>query len=61
MIIIDLLPTDAFQVEYCPMHPEEKWRLPFIKDILEAKNDQMTIMNIEEDDLDDMLDILCTS
>ena len=59
--ISDLSPNDAFQVEYLPIKPEEKWRLPFIKDIIEAKNENMVIQNIEDGDLDDMLDVLCTS
>ena len=59
--ISDLSPNDAFQVEYHPIKSEEKWRLPFIKDIIEAKNEKLTIQNIDDDDLDDMLDVLCTS
>jgi hypothetical protein len=58
--ISDLSPNDAFQVEYHPIKSEEKWRLPFIKDIIEAKNDKLIIQNIDDGDLDDMLDVLCT-
>ena len=59
--IRDLLAKDAFQVKYHEMNPEEKWRLPFIQNIIETEHDQMLIMNITEDELDDMLDVLCTS
>ena len=59
--ISDLSPNDAFQVEYHPIKSEEKWRLPFIKDIIESKNDKLIIQNIDDGDLDDMLDVLCTS
>ena len=59
--IDDLNPNDAFQIRYHPMKPEELWRLPFINDIIEIKNEQMMVPNISESDLDDMLDVLCTS
>ena len=32
--IADLNPNDAFQIQYHPIKPEEKWRLPFINDII---------------------------
>ena len=59
--IVDLIPEDAYQIEYHQIIPDEKWRLPFIQNIIETKNDQMMIMNITDDELDDMLDVLCTS
>ena len=59
--IVDLIPEDAYQVKYHQITTNEKWRLPFIQNIIETKNDQMMIMNITNDELDDMLDVLCTS
>ena len=59
--ISDLVPNDAFRIKYHPINDEEKWRLPFIKDIIETKNDEMKIANIAENDLEDMIDVLCTS
>ena len=59
--IDDLNPNDAFQIEYHPIKPEETWRLPYINDIIEIKNEQMMIPNISEGDVDDMLNVLCTS
>ena len=59
--ISDLVPNDAFKIEYQPINDEDKWRLPFIEDIIETKNDQTMIENIDENDLEDMLDVLCTS
>ena len=54
-----LEPNDAYQVNYHPINQEEEWRLPFICDIIEAKNDQLNILNISDDDLEEMLDALC--
>ena len=54
-----LVPNDAYQVKYHPIISQEEWRLPFIHEIIEAKNDQINILNIGNDDLDEMLDALC--
>ena len=54
-----LVPNDAYQVKYHPIISQEEWRLPFIHEIIEAKNDQINIQNIGNDDLDEMLDALC--
>ena len=43
------------------MPVDEEWSLPFIRDIIEVKQDQFEIHNIAETDLDDMLHVLCTS
>ena len=54
-------PADALQVNYHAINSEEKWRIPLIQDIIETKNGQVDMMNIYESDLEDMLDVLCTS
>jgi hypothetical protein len=59
--VSELVPDDAFQLKYHPIQSEEQWRLPFIFDIIEAKNDQMSIPNISDSDLEEMLTVLCTS
>ena len=59
--ISDLAPNDAFKIEYHPINDEENWRLPFIEDIIETKNDVMKIENVTENDLEEMLNVLCTS
>ena len=57
--VLQLVPNDAFQVNYHPINPVEEWRLPFICEIIEAKNNQISIQNISNDDLDEMLVDLC--
>ena len=59
--VSELVPDDALKVKYHPMKSEEQWRLPFIQDIIEAKNDQLSISHISDSDLDEMLTMLCTS
>ena len=57
----ELCPQDAFKFKYHQIPQEERWRLPFIQDIIEAKNGQMSISNMMDSDLDDILSALCTS
>ena len=59
--VSELVPDDAFKVKYHTIKSEEQWRLPFIEDIIEAKNYQLSIPNISDSDLDEMLTVLCTS
>ena len=59
--VSELVPDDAFKVKYHTIKSEEQWRLPFIEDIIEAKNYQLLIPNISDSDLDEMLTVLCTS
>ena len=57
--VSDLDPANALQVKYHSIYSEEKWRIPFIQDIIETKNGQVDMMKISESDLEDMLDVLC--
>ena len=51
--VSELIPDDdAFKVKSHTIKSEEEWRLPFILDIIEAKNDQLSIPNISDSDLD---------
>ena len=59
--VSELCPQDAYQLKYHQIPQEEQWRLPFIEDIIEAKNGQMLISNIPDSDLDEMLSVLCTT
>ena len=59
--VSELVPNDAFKIKYHPVNAQEEWRVSFIRDIIDGKNDQVNITNIEEDDLDAMLNALCTS
>ena len=59
--INELVPSDAIGVEYHPIDINEKWRVPFISEIIETKNKQLEISNLSDDDLDEMLNFLCVS
>ena len=59
--VCQLVPNDAFDVHYHPISSVDEWRVPFIMELIDAKNDQLNISNIADDDLEEMLSALCTS
>ena len=59
--INELVPSDAIGVEYHPIDINEKWRVPFISEIIETKHKQLEISNLSDNDLDEMLNFLCVS
>ena len=59
--VCQLVPNDAFDVHYHPISSVDEWRVPFIMELIDAKNDQLNISNIADGDLEEMLSALCTS
>ena len=59
--IFELVPEDAMSVGYHPITNSDKWRVDFISEIIHAKQKQLTILNLSEDDLEEMLAVLCIS
>ena len=59
--IFELVPGDALSVGYHPITSSEKWRVDFISEIIHAKQKQLTILNLSEDNLEEMLAVLCVT
>ena len=59
--IHDLVPNDALSIEYHPIAFSDKWKVQFISEIIHIKHKQLNIMNLTEEDLEEMLTILCVS
>ena len=59
--IHELVPEDAFSVDYHPIANSDKWRVDFISEIIQTKHKQFNISNIPEDDLEEILFFLCVS
>ena len=49
------------QMEYFPVPEDETWRIPIIKELLEIKSGNANISNFAEEDVSDLLNILCTT
>ena len=59
--IYELVPNDALCVDYHPIAICEKWKVEFISKIIQSRHKQLSISNIAEEDLEDMLIYLCVS
>ena len=59
--IHELVPEDAFSVDYHQIANSDKWRVDFISEIIQTKHKQFNISNIPEEDLEEMLIFLCVS
>ena len=57
--IYELVPADAEKVEYHAINTKEKWRIPFIKEIIDFNHKQLEILSISKEDLEEMLNVLC--
>ena len=53
--------VDGNKVEYVPLKQNDKWRIEFIKEIIEVKNKTFDIDNFQKEELQTRLTELCTS
>ena len=51
---------DSNLISYCKLEAHDSWKISQIKEIVEAKAGQMEIPGFDNDELDDLLDYLCT-
>ena len=49
------------KMKYFPVPDEETWRISIIKELLEIKSGHANISNFEDEDVSDLLNILCTT
>ena len=59
--IYELVPNDALSVDYHPIAISEEWRVKFISEIINTKHKQLNIINLTDEELEEMLNILCVS
>ena len=51
----------ASKFEYSSVLPDNQWRVDMVREIIEARADELKIENFSEQELDDMMEYLCTS
>ena len=56
-----LIPSDAFSLQYHPISVDNEWKLLYIIDIIETLNTKMEIPGFEDSELREILDYLCVS
>ena len=57
----DLSPRDASEILYHPVSNQEEFRVSFIWELLNVKDDQLEVVGFSEDELGMILEHLCTS
>ena len=55
-----LVPNDALKVKYHAVKDEDKWKVNLVKEIIEIKQGTLDA-NLENDEIEDILEHLCTS
>ena len=53
--------NDAFKIEYFPINETDSWRIDAIKEIVDVKNGILGIEDFEIEELEEILNYLCTS
>ena len=56
-----LIPSDAFSIQYHPIIVDNEWKLLYIIDIIETLNTKMEIPGFEDNELREILDYLCVT
>jgi aspartate/glutamate racemase len=59
--IEELVPDDAFQMNYIPVMDENKWRIAMIKELIDVKWGKTDIENLSDDDIEAIIEEICTS
>ena len=57
----DLSVADVEDVKYHQLDDSEKWKVPLIKELIDAKHGRIDIENLSFEEIDETLDFLCTS
>ena len=57
----DLSVADVEDIKYHQLHDSEKWKVPIIKELIDAKHGRIEIENLSYEEMDETLDFLCTS
>ena len=58
--IRNMKPKDA-EVSYLGVPESEEYRIEFIKELIEVKNNEMEVVGFDIQELDDILSYLCVS
>ena len=59
--INELKKDDINQIKYNEINKEDEWKVNFIKEIIDIKANQIEVENFSYDELDEILNHLCTS
>ena len=52
---------DIIEYVYAPVESKDEWKLQMIKELIDVKNKELEIENLSKEELDHMIEYLCTS
>ena len=59
---VDQISVNDFKlIEYHPVSEEDKWKISFVKEITDVKFKQLDVDGFETEELEEILNFLCTS
>ena len=53
--------TDIDNFEYSSVLPDNKWRIDMVREIIEVRADELNVGNLSDQELDEVIEYLCTS
>ena len=59
--ISDLVPSDVSQMEYQPVNATDEWRITMVKELIDVKWGQAVIENLSYEEIDDIIEDICSS
>ena len=59
--ISDLVPSDVSKMEYQPVNANDEWRISMVKELIDVKWGQAVIGNLSDNEVDDIIEDICTS
>ena len=55
-----LVPSDARDINYFPVDDENRWRIDFLKELVDLKHGDLTV-GLNHDEIDEIIENICTS
>ena len=52
---------DIIEYVYAPVESHDEWKLQMIKELIDVKNKELEIENLSKEEVDHMIEYLCTS
>ena len=59
--VVELKPSDSNEIEYSPIPESESWIIQTVNEITDIKFGSMTLCDFPHEELEEILDSLCTA
>ena len=59
--IEDIEEKDIIEYIYAPVKENDAWKVQIVKELIDVKNDELSVVNMSKEEVDFMIESLCTS